>query len=259
MPLRELGPKQHHVYCDESQTSGARFTVYGGIILPAKNVGRVMEAVESIRFNRGMFHEVKWEKVSRRDFDGYKALVDMTFDLLSSRHMSFKSVVFDSHDRMYLRDRRHTDEGFYKLYYYFLLHKFGPYAQTREHSLYVYLDERKTNYKLSTLHTILNNGIAMKWARLGPRVVKTVEPRTSHRSALIQLADVLMGAVGYQCNGLDRRTDASPHKVALAKHIAAKAGLKTLTVQTPWAKRDFEIWMFRPKAALEQEKKRPSP
>lgn len=33
-------PRVFHIYCDESYTSGGRYMVYGGIVLPARHVER---------------------------------------------------------------------------------------------------------------------------------------------------------------------------------------------------------------------------
>jgi hypothetical protein len=247
-PFDDPGPKHQHVYCDESQTSGVRYTVYGGIIIPERNVDRIDDAIRGFRSSRGMHHELKWEKVSRSRHEDFKALVDLIFAHLSEGHMAFKSVVFDSHERRYQQDRSDKDKGFYALYYQFLLHKFGRYARSNEQGLYVYIDERSTKYKLSTLHTILNHGIYKKYRR-GPGIVKAVEPRVSKGCTLIQLADVLMGAIGYQCNDFHVKPDAAKHKVALAGYIAKKARLRSLKDETPYGQQDFEIWRFRSKAA----------
>jgi hypothetical protein len=40
---------------------------------------------------------------------------------------------------------------------------------------------------------------------------------------LMQLADVIMGAVSFHCNGLHRRLNASPPRRALAANVAERA------------------------------------
>jgi hypothetical protein len=250
-----MGPLQMHVYCDESQTSGVRFTVYGGIVIPATSVPVFDEVMQEWRKTTHMFHEIAWEKVSKSYLDGFKSLVDLAFDHIAQEHFDFKAVVFDSHDRRYVRGDK--EQGFYKLYYQFLLKKFVPYAMSDDHRLYVYIDERTTKYKLSTLHAVLNNGIRATTARTG-EIVKKVEPRNSKECNLIQVADLLMGAIGYQCNGLDKRLEAARHKVELARYIAEKAGVKTLT-ENIWGRPEFEIWRFKSKAAMQKGKERPSP
>ena len=52
-------------------------------------------------------------------------------------------MVCDTQSADYVAFRKVNKElAFYKLYYYFLLKKFLPYATDNDHSLYVYIDER---------------------------------------------------------------------------------------------------------------------
>lgn len=244
-------PKTHHVYCDESQTSGARFTVYGGIIIPANSVPVFDDVIAQWRLVYKMNRELKWERVSKQKYAEYQSLVDLFFEHVAAKFLSFKAVVFDTHDRYYRRDRRDKDAGFYKLYYHFLLYKFGPYAHDDEHRLYVFLDERSTLYKLDVLCIILNRGIKKRFYRTVD-VVKVIEPRDSKKCNLIQVADVIMGAIGYHSNDLHRRRDAGKHKVNLADYIAKKAGLRTLKEGTSPRRVDFEIWRWKSPAARQK-------
>jgi hypothetical protein len=64
------------------------------------------------------------------------------------------------------------------------------------------------------------------------------------RTHFIQVADILMGAIGYEMNGAHTRTHAKRAKVALAETIAQKAGLVNLQQPTPRNLRHFSIWHF---------------
>jgi len=66
----------------------------------------------------------------------------------------------------------------------------------------------------------------------------------SKSSDFIQVADVIMGAIGYEMNGAHTRTDAKRSKVLLAEYIAKKAGLVNLQQPTPRSQRHFSIWHF---------------
>ncbi|NOT25790.1 MAG: DUF3800 domain-containing protein [Acidobacteria bacterium] len=245
------GPKNHHVHCDESQT-GARFVVYGGIITSGRNVDWFDGIMAKWRDDNHMHAELKWTKVTNQKYAQYKALVDLFFEHAALHRLHFKSVVFDSTEVDYAYHDGDEELGFYKFYYQFLLHKFGVYAKSDEHSLYVSIDERSTTkYKLGTLKDVLNAGIRKKFGR-NSNVVKQVEPACSKHSNLMQMADVLMGAVGWHSNDLADRPDARRAKIDLANYIAQKAKLGSLKHQTPYEQREFEIWRFkfsRPKQA----------
>lgn len=75
--------------------------------------------------------------------------------------------------------------------------------------------------------------------------MKQLEPRKSKENNLMQVADVLMGAIGWHANDLGERPEAREGKIKLAAHIASKAKLASLKHGTPWGQRNFEIWRFR--------------
>lgn len=242
--MSEKGPV-YHVYCDESRQTADRFMVFGGIIVPATNVEAFNQAMKLWRDSNRMHAELKWGKVSNAKLAEYKSLVDLFFSLAGQDSLHFKAVVFDTSQIDY-KTYHHGDKdlGFYKFFYTFLLHKFGPYAADDTYRLLVFLDQRVTSYKLSTLCTVLNNGIRKKFNR-NVDVVRKVEPVDSKKCELVQVADVLMGAVGYHCNDCHTRPGAKRAKIELAHYIAQKAKLLSLNQSTPFGQRRFEIWRFR--------------
>src|SRR3954462_14033367 len=91
-------PKVHHVHCDESQTTGQRFMVYGGIISPANNEAWFDGVMAKWRDEQKMHAELKWTKVSNQKFEQYVSLVDLFFEHLAGHRLHFKSVVFDTRE-----------------------------------------------------------------------------------------------------------------------------------------------------------------
>jgi hypothetical protein len=246
----------YHVYCDES-SMGCRFMVYGGIITLAASVPTLDQRITDWRRHHNMNAELKWSKVSKAKLDKYISLVDFFFQYAGMDGLHFKSVVFDTSQIDYKKHHNSDEElGFYKFYYQFLLHKFAPYAESDAHRLLVCLDQKATApERLSTLKNVLNAGIRKKHGRTTD-VVKAVEARVSHECNLIQIADVLMGAIAYHSNGCHREKIASPHRCALAEYIAKKAKLTNLAQATLRGRKDFEIWRFS--FSAQAAKKRPA-
>jgi hypothetical protein len=134
--------------------------------------------------------------------------------------------------------------GFYKMLYQLLLNSFGQVLRRNDRCL-VTLDQRTTQrYKLSTLAVILNKGLRKKYG-FTHDPVRHVQAMDSANCDLIQLADVLMGAVGFQANDDDRRPGASTAKIALANYIARRARLLHLRQSTPKALTHFALWYFQ--------------
>lgn len=231
-----------HIYCDESRQTADRYMVIGDVITTRQNEQLFGEAMSLYRQGNNMYSELKWTKVSDQKQKEYFALIDLFFSL--SRAFHFKAIVVDTQELDHKRYNKNDAElGFYKLMYQFLLHSFGSYLQPGDRCV-IYLDQRTTShYKLSTLCAILNNGIRKKYGFLGAPI-RNIQAQDSKKSDLIQIADVLMGAIGYEMNGAHTRRGAKRSKVLLAEYIAQKAGLVNLQQPTPRSFRRFSIWHF---------------
>jgi hypothetical protein len=208
----------YHIYCDESRQSKDRYMVLGGIILPVKHVQEFYDTVHNFRIEQKMFVELKWTKVSDRKLDQYERFIDYFFAL------------------------NDTD----KLYYQLLLHCFGKiYCRKGEDDRFiVHLDYRTTTYSLNTLKIVLNRGMQKKF-EIDSNPFVSIEPRNSKKSELIQMNDILLGAIGFQKNGYDLLSGARKAKKKLSQYIATGAGLKDLKNNTLWGRVQFTIWNFK--------------
>jgi len=233
-----------HVYCDESRQTKHRYMMFGGIIVLRTNLLRVQTALQNWRDENKIHAELKWTKVSKGKLEEYKRLVDVFFSVADEKIIAFKSVVFDTSQIDYKKHFGGDKElGFYTFMYEFLQQKFGKYAVSDEHKLLVFLDERSSSYSLSELKSTLNEGIRKHYGRKVD-VVRNIEPISSHKSDILQLADVLMGAVGYHYNDCHQQSNASAAKKELADYIAGKLSLGELAQETLQGKEDFEIWQY---------------
>jgi hypothetical protein len=234
-----------HVYCDESRQTQDRYMVFGGIIVRARAALAFDQAMALWRNAQNMHAELKWVKVSDQKLAEYKSLVDLFFLLAGKNELHFKSVVFDTAQIDYETYHYGDKElGYYKFFYQFLLHSFGPYAVERGGRMLVFMDRRTTKYPLSTFCTVLNRGIRKRYECVRD-VVRNVQAVDSKTCNLMQIADVLMGAVGYQNNDYQIRPGARKAKIELADYIARKANLLSLKQNTPRRMRHFGIWLFR--------------
>jgi hypothetical protein len=96
---------------------------------------------------------------------------------------------------------------------------------------------------LLPLREILNNGVAKKLGIYTNPFV-SVELHDSKKFDLMQINDILIGAIGFQKNGYHLRTGTRHAKEYLADYIARQAGLNDLTRTTRYGQRRFKIWEF---------------
>jgi hypothetical protein len=218
--------------------------VLGGLILRADDVPLFNETIQKFREETKMYAELKWTKVSRSKLPVYKRFIDYFFALNNTDRLFFRCIIIDNHQVDHRKFSKGDKElGFYKFFCQLLLHCFGRYA--KEDSRYIILfDERTSKYPLNTLKIILNRGIKRNFA-LKSEVIRSVEARESRGSNLIQLADILMGAIGFQKNGFHLLAGSSQARVELASYVASQAGLVSLTEDTRRGQYRFMIWNFK--------------
>lgn len=136
--------------------------------------------------------------------------------------------------------------GFYKFYYQLLLHSFGKryYHKGEDSRFIVNLDYRNTTYSLNTLKIVLNRGMKKKFSITSEPFV-AIEARNSKESELIQINDIILGAIGFQKNGYHLLAHARQAKKNIAAYIAHEAGFNDLCKNSPRGSNRFKIWNFQ--------------
>jgi len=238
--------KVYHIYCDESRQTKDRFMVLGGILITQVFVSEFDATMLKFRAEQKMTAELKWKKVSPGKLNEYKRFIEYFFALNNSDKVHFHCMIIDNTQVDHSKFSGDKETGFYKFYYQLLLHCFGKKYLGKEGDamFHVRLDYRQSSYSLDTLKTCLNSGMHKKF-NVSTSPFKSVEPRDSHGCEIIQIADILLGAIGYEKNGYDLLAGANPAKNEMVKYITAQSGLKNLKDSTIRGKERFAIWNFR--------------
>lgn len=224
-----------NIYCDESNTNSGRHMLIGGLWVPQPIEPSFRARLLELRQDRNLHAEMKWTKVSRSKLPEYKAFVDVFLD---NALISFKCIVVDKHILDYTAFHQGDKElGFYKFYFQLISRNLQP-----DNLYWLYTDERKNRkpYRLAVLKLTVNRW----WAKqAGVTPLRHIEPRRSHDDDLIQVADVLLGAIAYAWNG--RR--GSEAKLGLVEHISQRLGWPTLGIATARGMFKVNIWKWEPK------------
>lgn len=234
-------PTMYDVYADELCQTNHRFLVLGGIIIRTEDVHEVVRLIRDARATQLPHGEMKWTKVSSSKFSAYQAVVDAFFDLSARDIAHFHCVIVDmskfNNQKFNDGDR---EIGFSKMMFQ-LLAKFGRIYKQR---LYVYLDSRTTRQSLDDLRFMLNRYVAKRYG-LPDWPYRRVVFRDSKESDVIQLNDILLGAMAWIKNGHGDREGASVAKNDLARHVLERANLSSLDHDTTWGQNRFSVWNFR--------------
>ncbi len=233
---QEVVPVRYNIYCDESchlEHDGISAMALGAIWVDSSRVRELHEEFRAIlaRHNVPPTMEIKWVKLSPRFAPLYLELVDWFFDCPD---MHFRGLVVPDKSKL-----RHEDFGqdhdlwYYKMFFYLLRSIFA-----RENSYRVFLDYKDSNgaQKVAHLHTVLAND----QYDFDKNIIQAIELARSHQVGLLQMVDVLIGALTYCVRGLE----SSPAKQAVVARIRERSGLRLDRTTLP-SERKFNLFFWR--------------
>lgn len=191
-------PISYSVYCDESchlENDHQKVMAIGAVWCPKFKVKEIFQRIRDIKAKHGLPQdfEVKWGKVSNSKVSFYEDLIDYFFD---DDDLSFRCILVpDKANLDHARFNQSHDEFYYKMYFDMLKAIFEAGSSYK-----IYLDIKDTvgHRRISKLHEVLCN----HQYDFSKRVIKSVEQVRSHQVELIQIADLLIGAVTYHNRGL---------------------------------------------------------
>ncbi len=238
IPASPRKPKIAEVYIDESSMQH-RYLVLGAVVTPSEYANEFVNKLLEARQPELPMGEMKWVKVSRTKLPAYLRFVDVFF----SQPMGladFHSIVIDTsrykHD---IYNQGSREIGFNKEVYQLAM-KCGRLYKTLFH---VYPDRRETNQRTEDLRLMLNRGIRQKGdKRDWP--YRRLQFRDSKNTPLLQLADLLSGALAYHLNGHRNEFGASPAKISLSDHLIQRAGVRDVFRDTA-IRGKFTVWHRR--------------
>jgi hypothetical protein len=205
-----------NIYCDESchlEHDRQDVMVLGAVWCPSEKAEQISVRLREVKVRHGLGadFEVKWTKVSPGKQAFYLDLVDYFFD---DDDLHFRAVIIVGKSRLqhdaFAQDH---DSWYYKMYFDLLKALLSPVE-----TYVIYLDAKDTRSaeKLRKLHEVLCNNM-YDFQR---RIISRVQTVRSHDVEQIQLADLLIGAVGYANRGMGENAA----KRALVQRIKQRSG-----------------------------------
>jgi len=188
----------YNVYCDESchlENDGLGVMVLGAIWCPTNHARTASDRLRALKAEHGLgpLFESKWVKVSPAKKDYYTGAVDVFW---RDDDLHFRALVVPDKSRLRHAAFEQThDTWYYKMYFDMLKAILNPSDCYR-----IYLDIKDTRSadKTRKLHEVLSNNVY----DFDRRIIERVQTVRSHEVELLQLADLLVGAVAYANRGL---------------------------------------------------------
>lgn len=192
---------KYEIYCDEScwealyDKDSHFYAAIGGIWIPADKRQEIKTLIGEIKEKYGLYGEMKWNHVCPKSVELYKDLINLFFD---NQQMRFRAICIKADEVNHNRFNAGSGElGFYKFYFQLIHH-----WMLMDNSYQVFVDYKTNGYqhRVQELGIILNNTSTAELTQ--------IQALPSEQSVLIQLADVLTGAVASAFNRTKSQSNA---------------------------------------------------
>lgn len=227
---------EYNIYCDESchlEHDNQRYMILGGIICPKKLRNKVKNDISEIKskYNIKKNAEIKWNKVSPSKINYYKELIDYFF---GNDELRFRALIIDKTQLNHGKFNQTHDDWYYKMYYQLLLNLVEPKQEN-----YIYLDIKDT--KSAKKVEGLKKYLSFKLMDYEFEIIKNIQSMNSQESTLMQLADLLIGAIGYRNRKIYDNDNYSVAKRDLMMYVVDKSGY-SLTKSTFLSEKKFNLF-----------------
>ncbi len=204
------------IYCDESchlENDHQTTMVLGAVWCPQAKAHEINVRIREIKskYRLSPSFEMKWTKVSPARLDFYQDIVDYFFD---DDDLHFRAlVVSDKFKLQHFRFGQDHDEWYYKMYFDMLKILLKPNARF---DIYLDIKDTRSAGKVAKLHDVL----AHNMYDFDRSIIRRVQTVRSHEIGILQLADILIGAVSYA----NRRIQTSASKLTLVQRMRVRSG-----------------------------------
>ncbi len=221
-----------NIYCDEScHLAGDHFNVmvFGSVVCKFQLVRRIKERLQEIKKKHGLppAVEIKWMKVSNSKCQMYLDIIDYFFD---DDNLQFRGVLVPDKAKLNHAAFQQThDDFYYKMCFRMIEPIIDP---TQRYRIYLDIKDTQSESRRAKLEEYLRTSRN----DLHGRIVERVQQIRSHESPLMQLADLITGAISYH----NRRLATNAAKIEVIRRIQRRAGISL----------DTTTWLRHPKISL---------
>ncbi len=187
----------YNLYCDESchlPNDGNPIMVLGGIWSPKDRVREINDDIRAIKRRYMIGSEMKWVKISESRKNAYLELINYFFDI---EDLHFRVLVVDNKIAIDHEKYHQThDDWYYKMYFNMIKTILSPLDH---YNIYLDIKDTKSKTKILKLQEVLSNNM-YDFSR---QTITNIQVIRSHEVEIMQIVDILIGALAYISRGLD--------------------------------------------------------
>lgn len=227
----------------DASSKNSTFMVAGGFAVSGNRINEIEDEIAKLRDDAGIKSEFHWADYrggKRRE--AYEALVKYGFDLVNKRKAALHLIVakFEGYDHKQKRGED-RDTSVNRMYFQLCLHRLCQfYGASR--AVHVRLDAGNDCKDICEMRNQLC-AAAYRTYDTRPNCVRSIEPVKSQNVGIVQMADVIIGAIAAKENGV---VHTSP-KAALADFVLRASGRQSWATDTPKEARFLTVWHHTPR------------
>lgn len=208
---------------------------FGAMWCPVSKRHEAFKRIREIKIKHGLNtkFEIKWNKVSPAKTDFYLNLIDYFFD---EGDLHFRTLVVPDKTALdHIAFNQDHDTFYYKMYFDLLkviLYPNGGY------NIYIDIKDTRSHHKVENLLKILRSN----HYDYHDQIIKKIQQVHSHEVELLQITDLLVGAIGYLHRGLHENMA----KVKLIERIRERSGYSLLK-STLYKEDKMNVFIWKPR------------
>ena len=186
---------KYNIYCDESchlKNDSSPVMILGAVSCPVEQKREIFDDIRAIKIKYGLSSrfEIKWSKVSMSKIDFYMELLTYFWN---NKNLNYRGLVATG--KQDLNHEKYNDGDidlwYYKMYFDMLKVIFSP---TDNYDVYIDIKDTNSARKAKKLREVCCNSMY----DFSQKVIRRLQPIRSDEVQIMQIVDVIIGAIGYE-------------------------------------------------------------
>jgi len=233
---------KYNVYCDESchlEHDNSSVMILGAMYCPEDIKTKIYNDIRQIKLNNQLnsHFEIKWTKVSASKIDFYLELLEYYW---SVPELKYRCLVA-THKNQLDHGRYNSgdyDLWYYKMYYYLLN---GILEAANEYHVMLDIKDTHGGKRVEKLREVICNGVY----DFNQHRLDGIGLINSKESEILQIADLINGAIGFHHRRLDQLENSNGGKKLFVKALQEKHDIDNTTYGARNSKFDMFVWQPR--------------
>lgn len=184
-----------NIYCDESchlENDSSDFMVLGATTCPSKDRHKIFNEIRNLKESNNLSrsYELKWTKISKGQSNFYKDVIKYFYN---NNSLSFRGLLIPKKEIRKELNIKKWEDFYYFMYHFLLLSLLNP---NKSYNIYMDIKDTRGAKKRKIIFDVLSK-IKKELNYKKDINILNVQAVHSHHVELVQITDLIIGAIGY--------------------------------------------------------------